>query len=210
MLHDRFYSEWAQPSTTLTAGAKVSALVKVRIEKDGRVTSFEIVRSSGNPVVDDSIKEWESFQKRLEKTNKELKAFAKKAPVAEQEAREVLNSVPGVGTVTVDVVVSELGDVRRFRSQKKVVAYAGLAPGYRETGGKRKQLRITKEGSPLLRWVLVEAAWRLVRFSPRWKNSFENLRNRCGKKRAIVAIARRLFGVMAALLKKGEKYRLAS
>jgi transposase len=161
-------------------------------------------------VVDDSIKEWESFQKRLEKTNKELKAFAKKAPVAEQEAREVLNSVPGVGTVTVDVVVSELGDVRRFRSQKKVVAYAGLAPGYRETGGKRKQLRITKEGSPLLRWVLVEAAWRLVRFSPRWKNSFENLRNRCGKKRAIVAIARRLFGVMAALLKKGEKYRLAS
>ena len=56
MLHDRFYSEWAQPSTRLTAGAKVSALVKVRIEKDGRVTSFEIVRSSGNPVVDDSIK----------------------------------------------------------------------------------------------------------------------------------------------------------
>jgi TolA protein len=55
MLHDRFYSEWVQPNTSLTAGAKASALVKIRIEKDGRVSSFEIIRPSGNAVVDDSV-----------------------------------------------------------------------------------------------------------------------------------------------------------
>jgi len=56
MLHDRFYSEWVQPTTVASAGSKNSALVKLRIEKDGRVSSFEIVRSSGNAELDDSVK----------------------------------------------------------------------------------------------------------------------------------------------------------
>lgn len=55
MLHDRFFGEWIQPKTALAMGAKMSALVQLRIENDGRVTSFEIVRSSGNVVVDESV-----------------------------------------------------------------------------------------------------------------------------------------------------------
>ena len=55
MLHDRFYSEWVQPSTSLTSGAKVSVLVKLRIEKDGRVSNFEVIKPSGNSVVDESV-----------------------------------------------------------------------------------------------------------------------------------------------------------
>jgi TonB family protein len=56
MLHDRFYGEWAQPATVVDAGSKNSVLVKLRIEKDGRVSSFEIVRSSGNAELDESVK----------------------------------------------------------------------------------------------------------------------------------------------------------
>jgi TonB family protein len=56
MLHDRFYSEWAQPTSVTDAGGKNSVLVKLRIEKDGRVSSFEVVRSSGNAELDDSVK----------------------------------------------------------------------------------------------------------------------------------------------------------
>ncbi|HZR78302.1 MAG TPA: TonB C-terminal domain-containing protein, partial [Chthoniobacterales bacterium] len=48
MLHDRFYSEWVQPTDVASAGAKNSVLVKLRIEKNGRISSFEIVRPSGN------------------------------------------------------------------------------------------------------------------------------------------------------------------
>lgn len=54
MLHDRFYSEWAQP-TSVSGNAKMSAIAKIRIEKDGRISSFELVRSSGNTAVDESI-----------------------------------------------------------------------------------------------------------------------------------------------------------
>jgi colicin import membrane protein len=55
MLHDRFYSAWIQPTTTVASGAKISTLVKVRIEKDGRVSSFEIIKPSENVVVNESV-----------------------------------------------------------------------------------------------------------------------------------------------------------
>jgi transposase len=153
---------------------------------------------------------WRHYEQQRAALDKELRAFAKKAPAAEKEARAVLESIPDVGPVTVDVVVSELGDVTRFRSAKRVTAYAGLAPGRRESAGRQKELGITKEGSGLLRWALVEAAWRLVRHSRRWATIFEGLSRRRGKKKAIVAVARRLLSVMVALLRTGQRYRAAA
>src|SRR5256886_1546914 len=55
MLHDRFYSAWIQPTTTVASGAKISTLVKVRIEKDGHVSKFEIIKPSENVVVNESV-----------------------------------------------------------------------------------------------------------------------------------------------------------
>ena len=55
MLHDRFHREWQQPKTILATGAKMSTLVKIRIEKDGRVSKFTILRPSGNVVMDESV-----------------------------------------------------------------------------------------------------------------------------------------------------------
>jgi TonB family protein len=55
MLHDRFYSAWVQPTTNIATGTKISTLVKVRIEKDGRVSKFEIIKPSENIVVNESV-----------------------------------------------------------------------------------------------------------------------------------------------------------
>lgn len=161
-------------------------------------------------VLEQLLDDWRHYEAQLAALAKQLHAFAKKAPATEAEARAVLHSIPGVGTVTVDIVISELGTTERFRSSKRLVAYAGLAPGQRASAGKSQELGISKEGSPLLRWALVEAAWRLIRVSRRWATTFANLAKRCGRKKAIVAIARRLLGVMAALLRTGQAYRLAT
>ena len=112
-----------------------------------------------------------------------------------------------MGPVTIDVVLSELGDIRRFRSQKKACAYVGLAPGQRESAGRTRELSITKEGSRLLHWVLVQAAWRLVNSTVRWRRIFEGVLRRRGKKRAIVAVARRLLCVMVSMLQNGRSYQ---
>ena len=55
VLHDRFYSAWIQPTTTVASGTKISTLVKVRIEKDGHVSKFEIIKPSENVVVNESV-----------------------------------------------------------------------------------------------------------------------------------------------------------
>jgi protein TonB len=55
MLHDRFYSAWIQPTTNVPSGEKISTLVNVRIEKDGRVSKFEIAKPSGNATVNESV-----------------------------------------------------------------------------------------------------------------------------------------------------------
>ena len=153
--------------------------------------------------------EYDQLQNRLARAESQLIKFARSAPLAEREAREVLESIPCVGPVTIDVILSELGDFRRFRSHRDVTAFAGLAPGIRESAGHAKQLQITKEGSRYLRWAMVEFAWRMTSKSRRWGLTYDRLKHRMGAKKAIVAIARRLLGVVLSMLRSGKMYRLA-
>ena len=148
-------------------------------------------------------------EKRVRDAQQRLRKFAAEGPSREQEARELLRSIPGVGEVVAEVVLAELGDVSRFGSLKKVYAYSGLVPRMRASAGKSKDLGITKQGPRLLRWILVEAGWQCIRYSLRWENIYQRLKKRRGSKRAIVAVARRLLGVMVALLRSGEPYRMA-
>lgn len=150
--------------------------------------------------------EFEFMHEQLQEANRELKAFAKKAPLREQQYRELLQTIPGVGFVTTEVVLAEIADIDRFRSQKQIVAYAGLSPGQRESAGRTKELHIEKTGSKHLRWILVEAAWQLVRYSPRWQNIYQRLKHRLKAKKAIVAVARRLLCLMSAIMRSGEPY----
>ena len=55
MLHDRFHNEWEQPTSVVATGSKMAAVAKIRIERDGRVSNFTIIRPSGNVVVDESV-----------------------------------------------------------------------------------------------------------------------------------------------------------
>lgn len=149
-----------------------------------------------------------AFQKKqLRAAEVRLQEFAREGSAQETAQRELLRSIPRFGEKTTDIVLAELAGHERFSSQKKGTAYAGLAPGQRESAGKRQNLSITKEGSALLRWALIQAAWRLVIFTPEWKAAYLPLAARCGKRKAIVAIARKLLCLILAMLKSGQPYR---
>ena len=149
------------------------------------------------------------FQRQLREADRQLGQFAQTASLAEQEARALLATIPQIGPVTVDVVLSELGDWRRFRSQKAVTAFAGLAPGFRKSAEKCLELHISKEGSRLLRWALIQAAWRLVIRSPRWRQILMRLQINTGsKKKAIVGVSRHLVCMMFSMLQAGRPYAL--
>jgi transposase len=149
------------------------------------------------------------FQRQLREADQQLQQFAETAPLAEQEARALLDTIPQVGPVTIDVVLSELGDWRRFRSQKAVTAYAGLDPGFRKSAEKCLELHISKEGSRLLRWAMLQVAWRLAVRSPRWRHMLQRLQGNTGsKKKAIVGVARHLLCAMFAMLQTNRAYEV--
>lgn len=187
--------------------ADVKELFSVAGQK--HLTEFR-VSAADRFVIDQLRDELAHHEKQLAAADAELARFARQAPAVEREARAVLDTMPYVGAVTIDAVLSEVGDVRRFRSQKRASSFSGLVPGLRASAGKEHWLGITKEGSRILRWALVETAWRLVARTRRWGMIYEKLKARSGAKKAIVAVARRVLCVMVAMLRSGQAYRAAA
>jgi transposase len=121
---------------------------------------------------------------------------------------EQLSSVPGVGVVSVATVAAELGDVRRFSGETEVCSYCGLVPSLRQSGKKRWNGHITKRGSKWIRRVLVQCALAAVkcRGDTKFKAFYLRVKARRGHGVAIVALARKMLGVMYHLLVSGESF----
>ncbi len=126
---------------------------------------------------------------------------------------EALRQVKGVGPITALCFILTLEDPSRFRKSRAVGAYLGLRPRKRDSGEQRPQLRITKAGDALLRCLLVTAAhYILGPFGPDTELRRFGLRlaergGKAAKKRAIVAVARRLAVLLHRLWVTGEVYQ---
>jgi transposase len=118
-----------------------------------------------------------------------------------------LVSFPGVALVTAATVLAEVGDFQRFPDPKAIGRYAGLNPRVFASGGKQREGRIAKTGSPHLRWILQQAAWTAIRTDDGVKHVFLRIAKRSGKKAAAVAVARKLLTWMWAAIVKGETYQ---
>lgn len=161
--------------------------------------------------IDLLMQELDLLDAQLKRTREAIREYVRRAPARVTEALELARTVPGVGEVTADVVVSELGDVRRFSSQKGACSYAGLVPGRRQSADREVNLPITRNGSRWLRWVLVQAAWSAVRVSAKWRRIYDGLcEGTRSRKKAIIAVARRLLCVLFSLMRSGRAYSAAA
>jgi len=115
-----------------------------------------------------------------------------------------LATIPGVGTYSAMIILSEIGDIGRFPTAKALFSYAGLVPWVRESAGHQSRGGISRCGSPRLRWVMVEAAHTALRCSPAARSYFDGLRRRNKHAHvARVALARKLLAAVFALLRDG-------
>ena len=99
---------------------------------------------------------------------------------------------PGVGALTALAFVLIIGEAERFQCGKQIAGYLGLIPEEDSSGERRRLGHISKFGSGLMRFFLVEAAKVTVRSDPEWRSRFFHLALRRGRKIAKVAMARRL------------------
>ena len=121
-----------------------------------------------------------------------------------------LQSVPNIGPVTAAAFVAAIDEASRFRRGHEVQAYLGLVPRERSSGETQRRGRITKAGSSRVRWLLIQAAVSMLRLrDPRTAALREwagRIAARRGKGIAVVALARRLAGILFALLRDGTVY----
>jgi transposase len=121
----------------------------------------------------------------------------------------LLTTTPGVGSIVAASFVSVIDDARRFHSAHEVESYLGLVPSEDTTGGKRHLGAISKHGNSYLRALLVQAAWVILR-QPARTDPLQRwalvIAERRRKPIAVVALARRLAGVLWAMWRDGTVY----
>ena len=153
--------------------------------------------------VERQLRTVEALTIEIHEADRELAAAAKADPIGRR-----LMTVPGVGAATAVRFVAALDEISRFPGAHAVESYLGLVPGEDSSADRKRRTSITKAGPTALRWCLVQAAWaarRARRKDPmhRWADEVEKRR---GRRVAVLALARKLAGILFAIWRDGTVY----
>lgn len=136
--------------------------------------------------------------KELDKTNANIPTLKKEITL--------LQTMPGVGEYSARLIASEISDVNRFPSAKKLCNYAGIIPSQNQSWFKDQRGSITKQGSKHLRWILVQCAQVAVRLPGKLQKYYYKLARRKPRSKVIVAVARKMLTIQWHMLKNNEPY----
>ena len=156
------------------------------------------------------LEEWQELESKIRGVNK---AFAAEAKAVEACRR--LTGIPGVGAQTATAVVAAIDDGKAFETGRDFAAWLGLTPRESSTGGRQRLGRISKQGNPYLRSLLVHCArsgldtlsQRKDRLGAWLRRLLERNKTKKGRKVAIVALAAHLARIRQAMLSSGQPFR---
>jgi transposase len=113
---------------------------------------------------------------------------------------ELLESIPGIGTLSALEILVEIQDITRFKTADELAAYLGLTPSQYSSGEHIRMGHITHAGNSRARTTLVESSWLLIGKDPEMKLKYQRIKEKRGSKRAVVAVARNLSGRIRRML----------
>jgi transposase len=149
--------------------------------------------------------------RQLREVQQEITAAEEKLDViaATDPRIKLLRTIPGVGPRLAEAIVALLDRPERFRHAREVSAYLGMVPKELDSGETVRRGRITKQGSRLVRSLLVEVAWAGLRYNPWVRETYQRISGgkKSRKKIAIVAVGRRLLVRCWAMLRDGTNWR---
>lgn len=140
----------------------------------------------------------DALTEQLDSVIKKLESIGKTDPRVQR-----IQTIPGVGPRTAEILVACLDDPHRFTNGRQVSAYFGLVPRQYQSGETDRNGRITKRGNPLARTILVECAWASLRYNPWAKAIYERIcgKQKTRKKKAAIALARKIAVLAWAMLR---------
>ena len=145
---------------------------------------------------------WLYFNTKIGEVEKNLSVLTPD----EQELYNDYRKIIGFGPKIARILVQEIGNTMQFSNEEKLFAFCGLTPREHSSGEHKRLGHITRQGNPILRKVLVQAAWVAVRKDPYFSEYHKQLSARKGTCRAIVAVARKLIGRARCAIKKKDNF----
>jgi transposase len=143
----------------------------------------------------------QAIMRKISESNRMVKELAQ-----DDKRVKLLRSIPGLGPFFSVLVAQEIDDISRFRSEKKLCAYAGLVPSTYASGGKVFHGRIIKTGNKWLRWALIEAVYPAISCDADLFGYYQRLKIKKGANAAKVATARRLLTIVYRVLSQERLY----
>jgi len=170
-----------------------------QLTEESQITSEQLWRMSLSNMLD----ELELLESQLKRVTKYLDGY-----LETQAGGKLLMSIHGVGPRTAEAVLAYTDEIGRFRRSKQYCAYFGLTAKLDESGSRRRLGHISKQGPSVVRWLIVESAWRAIRKSPALREFYERVMagQQTRKKVAIVAVARKMLSIMRAMQNTGELF----
>ncbi len=155
-------------------------------------------------LLDLRLKEIILLVEQIEQVERTMAAIAQERG----DVRRLMTHV-GVSFYSALIIVSEVGDFRRFPSKKHLASWAGIAPSVHQSGEVSRTGHITKRGSPLLRWILVVCAHAAIKAPGPLQDVYRRLQRKKGAQKAIVAVAHKMLRNMYAMMIQGNDYEHA-
>lgn len=146
---------------------------------------------------------WQTLDTEIRVIELALKQQAQQDPL-----EETYRSAPGIGPLSSRILANELGDMSQFANERQLFSYTGLTPSEHSSGDTIRRGHITRQGNPRVRHILCESAWVAIRKDKDLRTFYERLYPKTGKKKAIVAVARKLVGRLRSAFRQGVPYRL--
>ena len=167
---------------------------------------IKLITPSGTFALMTYIEELENLQKQADKIDLEVKELSKTDRYSENV--ELLCSVPSIGITTAMILLTEIGDISRFKTFDDLCSFIGLVPNTHSTGEKDHVGHMTKRGNQFIKSILVECAWIAVKKDPALLQCYKELTVRMNGNKAIIRITRRLLSRIRHVLLKKEKYQI--
>jgi len=160
---------------------------------------------AGNLVRDELLRRLAHYEEELQGLDRCLNDLSGRFPQV-----EALTDLHGLGLYSALLIVAEIGEPERFRNTGQVGAYAGLTARVHQSGGHQYYGHISRQGSRWLRWILVQAAMKLVWKDEKLKNFYTRIRKRSSRQIARVAVARKLAGICWVRLRRWHRAQAAA
>jgi transposase len=124
-----------------------------------------------------------------------------------EEKAKLLMTMPGVDYYAAMILLSEIGDVKRFPTPDKLASWVGLTPQVHQSGETSWTGHITRKDSKRARWILGQCAQSARQHDPKMKTFYERIERKHGSSKAIVAVAHKMITIMHVMLTRNEPYR---